>query len=232
MVNFFDILKSVCVLAHEELPASFSSSVSPYPEIKQYINDILEEICSKFYWTFREREYSFNTVFGLKEYTLPAGITAANILEKGVRVAQVSAPLSFIFHSELDRVSSTSGKPFRYSVFADKLILDPVPDAVYSMTVKYLTVNFAYNSDKTAEKSKLELETDLTIVPDRFIKALEWGAYSLYRQNYKPDSKYKLARDKYIEFLFDMQKNDGYSGDSAPSIVIGENQVYRRESGF
>ncbi|HBG48024.1 MAG TPA: hypothetical protein DDW90_00630, partial [Cyanobacteria bacterium UBA9971] len=101
-------------------------------------------------------------------------------------------------------------------------ILDPTPDAVYSLTIKYLTVNFAYNSDKTLEKSALELETDVTILPDRFIKVIEWGAYSLYRQNFKPDNKYKLAREKYLEFLLDMQKHDSYSGDSAPLIVINQ----------
>jgi len=220
MPNFYNILKNVCTLAHEEKPASFSTSESPYSEIKQYINDILEEVCSRFYWTFRERAFDLQTVTGQREYDLPFGATAAGIVENGARIADTSKPLYFMIHSDLDSIALSGGKPCRYSVYSNKLILDPTPDAVYSLTIKYLTVNFAYNSDKTTEKSALELETDVTIIPDRFIKVIEWGAYSLYRQNFKPDNKYKLAREKYLEFLLDMQKNDNYSGDSAPSIIF------------
>ncbi len=222
MPNFYNILKNVCVLAHEEKPSSFLTSESPYAEIKQYINNILEEVCSKFYWTFRERIFNFYTVKGQREYELPYGAAASGIIENGVRIEDSSKPLYFMIHSDLDSIALSSGKPCRYSVYANKLILDPIPDNVYSLTVKYLTVNFAYNADKTLEKPHLETETDITIIPDRFIKIIEWGAYSLYRQNFKPDNKYKLARDKYLEFLLDMQKHDSYSGDSSPVININE----------
>lgn len=227
MTNFYDILKNVCVLAHEEKPTLFSTSQSPYAEIKQYINDILEEVCSKFYWTFRERSFNLTTVSGQKEYALPSGVAASEIIQNGVRIEGVAKPLYFMLHSDLDSIAQASGKPCKYSVYSDKLILDPTPDAVYSLDIKYLTVNFAYNIDEetgqTVEKSSLEEETDMTILPDRFLKVIEWGAYSLYRQNFKPDNKYKLARDKYLEFLLDMQKHDSYSGDSSPLIVINQN---------
>lgn len=230
MPNFYDILKNVCVLAHEEKPTSFSTSESPYAEIKQYINDILEEVCSKFYWTFRERSFNLSTVIGQREYALPSGVAACGIIENGVRISGVSKPLYFMLHSDLDAIAQTSGKPCRYSVYSDKLILDATPDGVYSLTIKYLTVNFAYSiavdeetqEEVITEKPALELETDLTILPDRFIKVIEWGAYSLYRQNFKPDNKYKLARDKYLEFLLDMQKHDSYSGDSTPVIMLNQ----------
>ncbi len=174
MTNYYNILKNVCVLAHEEKPTAFSTSESPYTEIKQYINDILEEVCSKFYWTYRERSHSLSTISGQKDYALPSGMETSGIIENGVRIEGVSKPLYFIYHSELDSVSQTNGKPYRYSIYSDKLILDPVPDDVYSVVIKYLTANFAYNSDKTVEKPKLDLETDITILPDRFVKVIEW----------------------------------------------------------
>lgn len=222
MANFYDILKNVCILAHEEKPSSFLTSASPYSEIKQYINNIIEEVCSKFYWTFRERTFTLQTVAGQREYDLPPGIVSSGIIENGVRIEGTSQPLYFMIHSDLDSIAQTSGKPYRYSVYADKLILDPAPNAAYSLIIKYLTVNFAFNADKTVEKPNLELEDDIPIIPDRFLKVIEWGAYSLYRQNFKPDNKYKLARDKYLEFLLDMQKHDNYSGDASPSILINQ----------
>jgi hypothetical protein len=232
MANFYDILKNVCILAHEEKPSSFSSSGSPYGEIKQYINDILEEVCSKFYWTFRERSFSLTTTAGQKEYSLPSGANTSGLIENGVRVEGTTQPLYFIIHSDLDMLTESNGKPYRYSVFSDKLILDPTPDKAYELNIKYLTVNFAYSADKTQEKAKLELETDVPIIPDRFVKVIEWGAYSLYRQNYKPDNKYKLARDKYLEFLIDMQKQDGHSGDDSPFIVINQGIRINSEQRF
>jgi hypothetical protein len=113
MSNYYDILKNVCILAHEEKPTSFSASESPYSEIKQYIKDIVEEVCSKFYWTFREKILSLQTTAQQREYEFPAGVAASGILENGVRIEGTSAPLYFMFHNDLDSIAMTSGKPCR-----------------------------------------------------------------------------------------------------------------------
>lgn len=219
MSNFNNILKNVCILAHEDLPSSFLDSKKPYPEIKQYIRDTVEEVCSKFPWTFRERKFSFNTIGRQREYDLADGITPSNILENGIRVDGSTLPLDFIFHGDLDALALSAGKPSRYSVYSSKLILDPTPDDVYSVHIKYLTVNYGLNESGEG-KANLELENDITILPDRYIKVIEWGAYSLYRQNFKPDSKYKFAREKFLEYLLAMQKQDGYGMDASPVMSI------------
>ncbi|OGI18957.1 MAG: hypothetical protein A2287_07170 [Candidatus Melainabacteria bacterium RIFOXYA12_FULL_32_12] len=220
MANFYDILQNVCILAHEELPSSFSDSSDPYPEIKQYIKNTVEEICSKFPWTFREKKYELTTTATQREYTLPTGLLAANILQDGIRIESFSKPLYFMNHYDLDKLILSSGKPYRYSVYSGKLILDPTPDDVYNVQIKYLTANFATSADGLTEKSNLSLETDISIIPDRHAKVIEWGTYSLYRQNFKPDEKYGLARNKFLEYLLDMQKEDGYGQDSSASINI------------
>lgn len=220
MVNFYDILKNVCIIAHEELPADFSDNTDPYPEIKQYIKDTVEEVASKFLWTFRERKYTLNTVQNQREYDLPDDLVPSTILEDGVRVDGYTKPLCFMFHSDLDKLVLSGGKPYRYSIYDSKLILDPTPDNAYSVTIKYLTVNYASTADGTTKKSNLALETDVSIIPDRYIKVVEWGAYALYRQNFKPDEKYTLARNKFLEYLLDMQKADGYGKDASPVINV------------
>lgn len=227
MPSYFDILKNVCTLAHEEEPLGFSSADNPYAEIKLCIKNTVEEICSRYKWSFRERINSLNTQAGVKEYSFPTGAETQNILENGVRIEGVSTPLMFVFHEDMDKFYSASGKPCRYSVYAGKIIFYPVPDRVYSIQVKYLTSNFAYNSSKTVEKSNLDLETDVCIIPDRFIKTVEWGALALYRQNYKPDNKYSLAREKFLEYFIDMQKQDGHGGDSGGAIVMDKSTDFR-----
>jgi hypothetical protein len=226
MSNFYDILKNVCLLVHEEPPLSFSDDTSPYPEIKQYIKDTLSEVCLRFPFTFRERKYSFETVSGQGEYDISENAEMKSILKDGVRIEGATQPLYFINHSELDKFSQGSGKPLRYSVYSGKLILDPVPDSSYTIQVKSLTQNCAYNSDKTEEKENLADETDVPLLPERFFKVIEWGAASLYRQNYKPDEKYKCSREKFLEYLLEMQKQDGYGGDAEGRILIERGYDY------
>ena len=218
MKTFFDIFKNVCVLAHEEIPSSFNDSSQLYMEIKEHIKTTVDEVCLRFPWTFRERVYTFATVEGQKEYDLPSGIEASNIIENGVRIENEAAPLYFIFHNELDRVELFWGKPFRYSVFSSKLILDPAPDKAYALTVKYLTGNFARNGED--EKPNFELADDVAIMPEKLVKIVEWGAYSMYRQNFKPDGKYQTAREKFLQLLIDAQKRDSYGSDAGASILI------------
>lgn len=226
MTNFYDILKNVCTLAHEDLPYDFSSEESPYNEIKQYIKNITEEVCSIFPWTFRERKLVISTVAGQREYDLSDGTVVSNIVKNGVRINDSTEPLYFVFHNDLDRVQMESGKPYRYSAFAEKLVLDPVPDGVYNIQIKYLTTNYALSADKTTLKPNLELEDDVSIIPDRFIKVVEWGAYSLYRQNLNPDEKYKFAKEKYLQYLIDMQKQDNYGGDDFSKFIMGNETDY------
>ncbi|EKE03666.1 MAG: hypothetical protein ACD_20C00171G0001 [uncultured bacterium] len=220
MTNFYDILKNVCILAHEEQPATFAETSDPYPEIKQYIKNTVEEVCSKFPWTFREKTYTLTTTAVQREYTLQAGLLASNILQDGVRMEGYSKPLYFMYHQDLDKLVLSSGKPYRYSVYGGKLILDPIPDAQYVVTIKYLTVNFATSTDGSTEKANLALETDISIIPERYTKVIEWGAFSLFRQNFKPDEKYSLARNKFLEYLLDMQREDGYGQDAPASINV------------
>lgn len=223
MKNFYDILKNVCLLAHEETPSSFLSDEEPYNELKQHIKNTLEEVCSRFPWTFRERKHVFSTVAAQREYSLPAGAVVSNMLKNGVRINDYTSPLYFVPHEELDMLLSTSGKPYRYSVFSGELILDPVPDDVYTVQIKYLTTHFASDNSGVVTKPNLELESDICIIPDRYAKTLEWGAYSSYRGNFKPDEKYKSARDHYLQYLGDMQKQDGYGDDNSPALVIANN---------
>ena len=218
--SFFSVLQSVCTIAHENVPTDFGDVTQPYPEIKFYIQNVLEEICDGFPWKFRERIYTFNTVAGQKQYTL--NMDFSNIIEDGIRVAGLFPPLYYVPNTELDQFVSTSGKPYRYSLYDGQILLDPVPDNVYSISIKYLTTNFAFAGDGVTEQPNLINASDISIIPDRYIKTLVWGAYAFYRQNFKPDPKYTLACDNFQAYLLEMQQNNNDGGDSGPVITIGK----------
>lgn len=216
MNNYFDVLKRVCILAHEEIPVSFSIASAPYPEIKQYIRNIVEEICTKFPWTFKERKYTFVTEKAVCEYAVPENIVPSNIVKNGIKIEGNLQPLEFIYHDDFDKLPKAEASPLKYSFYGNKLLLYPAPDKAYAVSIKYLTAYYA--TDGVAEKPNLELETDRCIIADRWLHAVEWGAYALYRLNYKPDQKYTFAKARYDSYIEAMIKQDGYTQDCSPSL--------------
>jgi len=219
MTNFYNLLKNVCTLADEELPATFTDSSRPYPEIKIYLNQCLQEICSKFPWSFRERVLNIDLYENICQYTLPILISPQNILKNGLTISNNNNPLTYIHHTEIDLNTIVSDIPKYYSVFNNSLFLYPTPARNFNLSIKYLTSAFALDNENN-EKYCLEYQDDKTIIPDIYLHTLEWGAYYLYRQNYRPDEKYHFAREKYYSLLLDMKKCDNCYPDSPPGIVL------------
>ncbi len=221
--NFYTILQNVCTIAHEEQPFSFGSTQEPYPEIKKYIQDINEEICAGHKWKFREKTGTISLVANTASYLLPTGAEAKYIIESSVRINDETCPLNFISHQnyEVLKQGSVTGKPYCYTVFGNNVVFYPTPDAAYTISLKFFTSLFATNSTGLVYQSNLEEETDLSIIPERYTKTLEWGAYALFRQNFKPDDKFAAAFKKYQDYLKDMKKDNGYGGDAKTIIKTG-----------
>jgi len=288
--NYSTILNNVCILSKETQPSTFASTAEPYPELKKYIVDVLGDICQTHDWTFLERSYDLSTVSGTREYSLPGDLELKNILADGVRRASWTPPLYYVQDSILDQTVLTSGAPIRYSVFNNQLILDPTPDAAYTITIKYRTNYYAYavtsvDADSASAQAQLNIaattgaeangyvligsgtarreegrissfnasnyltlssnlaythtlaqadpvyisrdtlsdSTDITLIPDRFIKAIEYGAAAAYRGNFRPDEKYAILERKYQDYLKDLRASDGFGDDAYPSLVVGRN---------
>lgn len=229
MTTFFEIIKTVCTLGNEEIPSDFATTKGKIPQIKQYINDTLQEICTKYNFTFRERVFEITLEAGKRVYDFCDN--PFNILENGVRIIDSEEPLGYISHDELDKDIQTGAKPTRYSVYGNNLIFDATPDADYEVKIKYLTSNFAYDSQGQEKQTLVNID-DTAIIPDYFIKTLNWGAYALLRQSFKVDSKYSTAKEKYLSFLSEMIKNDGYTKDENPRVVLSTAKRTRNENSF
>lgn len=106
--------------------------------ITRWINDAYFEILMNPRYKFFELDKmaSFNTSSGVRDYELSsiAGdvwfilslrdeTTEREVLKKDVKT--------------FDRTVHTLGQPTRYARFGDKLILDPTPNGVYSMMMRY-----------------------------------------------------------------------------------------------
>lgn len=201
MYTYIDILKNVCILAGEEVPSSLSSPASYIVRMRNCIRHALEEVCTAFDFGFRERTMNIVLPQGVDSVKIPACI--AKVMKNGIFIQEKQKGLYFVENIPLD-IKGT-GAPSYYTIFSDSIVFDKQADMEYTLEIKYYTALFAMDN-LGAEKSNLENADDVTIIPDYFVKTLEWGAFMLYRQNYKPDQKFENARQTYTKLLFDMQK--------------------------
>lgn len=102
-----------------------------------WINDAYFELLMEPEFTFYELDFEFTivTVADQRAYDL-SGVNALWFIlmmrdttnEREVRKTSVKV---------IDRLATTTGQPNRYARFANTILLDPIPDDVYSLNVRY-----------------------------------------------------------------------------------------------
>lgn len=99
--------------------------------------------------------------------------------------------LDYINYDELAAYSDASGSPLYYSLFDDWLELRPVPDSVYTVTVRY-----------RKQLSDMTVLTDHPSVATRLRMGIMFKAKELMAQNLLLDSEgAALARNEYISYM-------------------------------
>jgi len=149
--------------------ASIGNSV-----LLQFINDTNREICNRYQWDFMQSVTSFTTTASDDSYTLAS---VASDLQKLVSLritdpADAEIWLQPLTASEFDRkiadaTSETEGTPEYYYLWDDTLYLFPIPDATYTISVRYVKV------PTTLESS------DQPDIPEEFQEVVMLG--TLYR---------------------------------------------------
>jgi hypothetical protein len=133
----------------------------------------LSEIWEEYDYKFKERSTTFNTVAADSTYDLPYG----KIKDKGLKVSTATRPMSEIKNA--DSLSAASAQPYYYFIESNALNLYPTPDAVYSVTMKYLT-DYKAKTSAGVEQDTLESETNVLNIPDymenHFITTLAYKA--------------------------------------------------------
>jgi len=166
-------------------------------EQKLAVETALAEIWGEAEYSFRHRKTTFNTVDEQREYDLPFG----RIERNGLKESTSTSAMTLIQNA--DNLSDTEGRPYYYYVEAGQLCLYPVPDAVYSIAMKYYTNYMAMDSTDT-EKAMLEDETDVLNIPEEleyyFINALA-AKTIMNKMNDDTDEIYRVQAMKYANNL-------------------------------
>lgn len=133
--------------------------------ITGFLNDTYWDIASRAPWPFLEKSTTVNTVVGDAELAVPADFDKAlrmviDSLGQRLEPARMDDVTSR-FNGNL----SMRGLPFLYYFIGDSVQVYPVPDAVYTVTLRYLAV-----------PAELSNNADTPILPKKHHRAIVLGA--------------------------------------------------------
>jgi hypothetical protein len=135
--------------------------------VKRWINEGLGRIARRSHLPGSEFVESFSTVAGTATHNLPAD----DVRVLGLRTTDDQSPLAFVETAVVDEWPAARGRPSAYSAYGTVLTLYPVPDAVYTLQLRYLR-----------EPTSLSLDADTAGIPDSYVDALvAWARYKLFR---------------------------------------------------
>ena len=102
-----------------------------------WINDAYFELLLNPTFEFFELDSlnAFNTIAGTTSYTFPNFSAVWHLLD--LTDVTNNRKLIRTHWQTLDRITPTSGQPTRYARFSVGVILDPTPDAVYQIQMRY-----------------------------------------------------------------------------------------------
>lgn len=130
-----------------------------------FLNDAYYDICSRQPWPFLEKSTTVNTVAAQETLDVPADF------DKALRLA-IDSQAQTLQPARLDDVTSRfngaltdSGLPFLYFFVASAVHLYPIPDTVYTITLRYL-----------ATPTELANNTDTPLLPTKHHRAIVLGA--------------------------------------------------------
>ncbi len=150
----------------------------------ELINDAYQDICSREAWPFLEKQATAATVAGNATLaSQPADFSDAISLI-------IDSTSDILVPMRLDDVTkrfsgslTQRGKPAYYYFIAGQITLYPVPDAIYSLTLSYVS-----------SPAKLINTTDVPLLPDRHARAILLGAVA---------SAYDMEDDTDLAMKFD-----------------------------
>lgn len=216
MTSFADIVRQVCVLAGEDPTSDPMSGLPHLRAIRQHIRHAAEEVCASMDFPFLVRDFEAAVSALSSVIELPQDFRRS-VAHSAVYVLEGK---NFILHPRDAIRTVREGVPTAYCVNGQSVLLDrySTQDGLFKM--KYLSTHYAVGSDGT-RKNALSEGDDVLVIPDSHTKAVVWGAYVLYRGNFKPDGKYHTARDTYAKYMQELKHSFLGRDGAGPEFVLG-----------
>jgi len=162
MSNYFQLIQNLSRIKLGKAPISFSEITDKkYNKIINAIKDSLEDFFLLSSHNLREKQESFLTTANKQKYDHVFG----EILNDGLQITDSDNNMTTIKftpnYQKLLKLTDT-GLPSQYSIFTGKILLYPIPDDIYTITVLYNTDNsvkgiYEIDQESKSEQNKLYL---------------------------------------------------------------------------
>ena len=175
--------------------------------VKSWLNEAYEDIVRSYRWPWLQATQTITTVAGTQTVALPA--TPPILFFGRLKPTSSSALLEPKFLSEMDfreympnrkftsTVATDRGVPTYYSIFAGNLNFYPVPDAVYTFSLRY------WKGITTLPSA----DGDTYLCPDPYLDALVINALSRAAMRENDMAKYQVYVAQYTAHVAQMMRN-------------------------
>lgn len=206
-INFLDLYNDVASQPWSMFDSGAEVKEDFEPALVSSINKAIIDIWYSYPFSFRIKNYSFSTMRGINKYELPNGnpVNESSIEDNLFAIKIDGRYLEYNPDINLNSTTET-GKPNKFAIVDDKLILSPTPDKRYQIEIKYSTLSIGFDKDEN-EIFYLENPTDYISIPEKYealfkntilAKALVDSIASVNDENY---AGYKLQFDKAYKLL-------------------------------
>ncbi len=210
-MNYLEIINKCLMELNYKRVRTFEELIkNDHAKIKNIINIINAEICTFDNWNFLLRKTQLKLPKNTTEIqnTINGKINTLYIDNK--KLSYTSDFESFLLNKNVNSE--------KYSVLNDKLLL-PKYQQDKTVEIVYYTNDFAKNSDNT-EKSRLENETDVSLIPEPFVEPLlVYGTCMKMKAN-PQYSKFSYWMSMYKENLASMRSKLCTDAQQHPNIII------------
>lgn len=205
-INFLDLYNDVASQPWSMFDSGATVKEDFEPALVSSINKAIIDIWYSYPFPFRIKKYSFSTMPNYPSYELPNG----NILNESSiedNLFAVKLDNSYLnYNPDISENEEKFGKPTEFYIEDDRIVLYPIPDKRYRISIKYLTLSIGFDKDDN-EIFYLEDTTDYIDIPPKYeslfkntilAKALVDSIASVNDENY---AGYRLQFDKAYKLL-------------------------------
>ena len=142
------------------------------------------------------------------------------IKDNGVRISGNTSPLRY--ESNYEFVNQVSGEPYRYWIENNKIVLDPIPKTIKTVSVKYRN-KYPVVSDLSIEKLRFDNATDVLNIDERveieFIECLGHKTNILLNADPNDEDYFEHSKN-YSTALSILKQIDRGAADNFSSIIL------------
>lgn len=167
MITFIDLYNKVTGQAWSMFDTEVESQDEFETSVTTSIQKALSALWCSYKFPFRNKSIVINTIAGQNNYNTPNG----NIVEKRINnknVYGIKIGNTFLeYEPNFEVLEPKEGKPEKFFIKNDELLLYPTPDAEYNVDVEYISI-FAAKNKEGEEKATLVDADDYIDIPIKY----------------------------------------------------------------